>query len=151
MRFFIALMVGLTIFLFLEHVLKFTRGVELDLQDRLIRWRNQNHSPASEDIALIRVDESTLLKYDGGPPPRGVEAKLVQELHKSGARAIVFDFTFDMKRKETEFLADVSKDKNSLVYGVAVDKTILTRDNLPPPLPQITPFLFREINDGRGR
>jgi len=150
-QFFIVLMVALIVCLFLEHALKFTRDIELYLQDRLMRWRNQHHSPASEDIALIRVDESTLLRYDGGPPPRGVEAKLVKELHKSGARTIAFDFTFDMKRKETEALAEVSKDKNNLVYGVAVDETILARDNLPPPLPQLTPFLFRELNDGRQK
>jgi len=150
-RFFIALMVGLAVYLFFEHfVLKFTQRFELDIQDCLMKRWNAKIAAASEDIALIGVDESTFLKYDGAPPPRTAFAKLVKTLHQSGAQTIALDFTFDMKRKGTEALADISKDKDHLIYGVAVDETISIRDNLSPPLPRLIPFLFRELNDGRG-
>jgi len=147
-RFFIALMVGLAACLSLEHfVLKSTQRFELDISDWLMKRRNENHAAASEDIALVGVDENAVLKYDGAPPPRAVFAKLIEALDRSGTKTIALDFTFDMPREGTQALADASRDKENLVYGVAVDETFFTRDDLPPSLPQRIPFRFREQND----
>jgi len=114
-----------------------------------MRWKNRNHAVASEEIALIWVDDATIKKYDGAPPPREVEAKLVKALHQNGAKAIAFDFTFDMERNGTEDLTQVSKEVNRIIYGVALDEVDKKRDNLPPPLPRLTPFKINERNQAQ--
>ena len=146
-RFFVTLVIALTLVLFLEQkYLQFTKGLEFDIQDRLMRWKNRNHAVASEEIALIWVDDATIKKYGGAPPPREVEAKLVKVLHQNGAKAIAFDFTFDMERNGTEDLTQVGEKINALIYGVALNEVDKNRDNLPPPLPRLTPFKINEQN-----
>jgi len=146
-RFLIILMIALTLFLFLEQkYLKFTQGIEFDIQDKLMGWRNKNHTSASEEIVLIRLDEATIRKYDGAPPPRAIEAKLVQALHQNSAKAIAFDFTFDMERKGTDDLVLASKQTDALIYGVAFDEVDKKDGNLIHPLPRLTPFKLGERN-----
>jgi len=149
MRFIVTLMVALAIFMFLEQkYLRFTRGIEFDVQDWLMRRKNRNHIVASKDIALIWVDEATIKSYNGAPPPRAVEAELVEVLRQSGAKTIAFDFTFAMKREGTNDLAKASKEIDQLVYGLAF-REVTEEDNKrasPPPLSQLTPFKLSELN-----
>ena len=147
-RFIVILMVALTLFMFLEQrYLRFTRGIELDIQDWSMRWRNRNGTVASKDIVLIWVDKATIKRYNGAPPPRTVEAKLVEGLHQNGAKTIAFDFTFDLKREGTSDLAKASAEIDQLIYGLAFRE--VAEDNKldsTPPLSQLTPFRLNELN-----
>ena len=146
-RFLIILMLALALFLFLEQkYLKVTQRMEFDIQDKLMGWRNKNHTAASEEIVLIRLDEATIKKYDGAPPPRAVEAELIKALNQSGTKTIAFDFTFDMERKGTKDLVEASKRTDSLIYGVAFDEVDKKDGNLISPLPRLTPFKLSERN-----
>lgn len=141
------MLITLGIFLFLEQkYFKFTKRVEFDVQDWMIKWRNKSHITANEDLVLVWVSEGTIKKYDGAPPPRAIEAKLVQALHQADAKAIAFDFTFDMERNGTTDLNDVSRHTDSLIYGVTLRIVDKQHDISFPSLPLLVPFKVNELN-----
>lgn len=147
-RFLIALTVSLTVLVFLEReYLKFTERIEFYMQDRLMQYRNRNHTASEDVIALIFMDdEATVWRYKGAPPPRMINAELVCALHQSGAKVIAFDSTFDMDREGTDALIEASKQVDQLIYGIALDEYKKNDNNDSETLRGLVPFNLRELN-----
>ncbi|OCC23591.1 hypothetical protein MB02_10480 [Croceicoccus estronivorus] len=62
-----------------------------DLYDELITWRPE---APSDDIVIVAVDDESFSQLGTFPWPRRVHAQLLDELHKAGAKVILYDFLF---------------------------------------------------------
>jgi adenylate cyclase len=65
---------------------QFTEVVRLKYFDQLITSQPDKESP----VAIINIDEATLEKYGQFPFPRGVYAKIIDDLYKRNAGLVVF-------------------------------------------------------------
>ena len=53
-----------------------------------------NQRPASDNIVIVKIDDASLRSVGNWPWPRSVQAKMVDQLTRLGARQIVFDLMF---------------------------------------------------------
>ena len=49
----------------------------------------------SHDVALVAIDENSVAVLPRQPPPRQYDAKVIEQLHRAGARLIVYDEAFE--------------------------------------------------------
>ena len=67
------------------------------------KWNDDAIARAGEKIAVVALDDAALQRF-GRVPPRAVHARLLQQLKKAGARAVIFDVIFaDPSPDDIEF------------------------------------------------
>lgn len=100
---------------------------ELALKDK--RWGlyegfNGNlQDRAKREIALVAMTDDTFNGTDtfpgipGPPATRDHHAKIIRELHRAGARMVVFDLYFDESRPQDVEFADAAHDFGRVVWG----------------------------------
>ena len=65
------------------------------LEDMLRIMRNKMHPhPVSGEIVLVQVDEPSLRAIDNWPWPRSTQARIVDEVHRLGAKRLVMDILY---------------------------------------------------------
>lgn len=107
----------LILFLFLLGVFN---DMELSTLDARFFWRGEH--PAQDDIVIVAVDEASFgdlnLRW---PWPRQVHARLVDALHQSGAKLIVFDILFaepsDIPGDDAIFAAAIERAGNVVLVN----------------------------------
>lgn len=76
---------------------------------------------AKRQIVLVPMSEETFdpdgAALPGPPVPRRMQAKLVRELSRAGARAIVFDMVFDAPKSEDAEFARAARESKRVVWG----------------------------------
>lgn len=117
--------------------------LELKYNDQLFEWRGQldvNDSPIVLVAISQEADEEIPQKY---PWPTSIHAKLVENLNRAGARAIVFDVIFDNPdpdaKNDTLFAETLKKYKNVLLAGELQRSDTELSDHISPTFP--TPVL----------
>ena len=105
---------------------------DLSLVDTLDKhvgdWRIALGSPKAkgqrDDIAIVLIDEQTLLDYESRSPlDRALIAELVRALDKTGAKAIGLDLIFDRRtRHDQRLLAALREVKTPVVLGSIDDR-----------------------------
>jgi|GEM_PF-1558987 len=68
------------------------KGIERATLDAMFWIRGR--IPPSQHVIIVEADESTLARYGPWPFPRSIYADLTRELHRMGAKTIVFDIQF---------------------------------------------------------
>jgi class 3 adenylate cyclase/CHASE2 domain-containing sensor protein len=73
---------------------------------------------ARKRIVLVPISEDTFLdpqfsRLDGQPVPRGYHARVIRELKRAGAAAIVFDMLFDKPRPQDNSLIAAAREANA--------------------------------------
>ena len=69
------------------------QSIELKSQD--MRFRIRGIEPHSEDIVIVGIDPQTLdMLGIFGVPPREYHVKLIENLYRAGAKAVLFDILF---------------------------------------------------------
>lgn len=105
--------------------LAFLRNVELLTID--YRYQNAHDPQKAErvkdeaDVVIVGIDDKDLIAMpDPFPFPRNYYAHLVRNLTLAGARAIVFDITFESEREGDEVFADMLRRVNNVVLAAKV-------------------------------
>jgi adenylate cyclase len=95
------------------HVLE---GQELNSVD--LRFAIRGKQTPSRNVVLVEVDEKTLsdlrLRW---PYPRTLHAKLIDRLHRDGAKVIAFDVLFDAPTKQDDALIRSVERAHNVVLG----------------------------------
>jgi adenylate cyclase len=68
------------------------RSIDMRFQVRG-EWTPEEIASAGEKIAIVALDDTTMHRF-GRVPPRAVHARLVRQLKRAGARAVIFDIIF---------------------------------------------------------
>src|SRR5437763_34662 len=98
---------------------QFVTNVEQRSLDALFRHRGPR--PVDDRIAIIAIDDNTLLKVGAWPIPRNGYAKLVDRLHDGGAKVVAFDVNFPVPEKNS---AKDAFDKLELSLGAKLSPEI---------------------------
>ncbi len=77
----------------------FVQNVEQRSLDAL--FKNRGPRPVDDRIAIVAIDDNTLLKVGAWPIPRNGYAKLVDRLHEGGAKVVAFDVNFPVPEKNS--------------------------------------------------
>ena len=108
------------------------------LEDALRSARNQiRKQPASGDIVVVGYDERSMEAISSWPWPRSVQAKLVDELNRQGARRIFFDLKFigrTVPQEDQAFVAALMRSKAEVTLAsssAAYDTGMSDRMTLP--------------------
>jgi adenylate cyclase len=120
---------------FLEHIDVF-RGLEYATQDLRFRWRGPE--PESDKIVIVAIDAQTLNSMGIiGMPERKYHVKLIENLYKAGAKAVMFDvlfLTYTGKSREDGSLSSVPSFQDSILTAAIKNypKTIIARKEKVP-------------------
>jgi len=90
---YLAICAGVIVFVFLMDGLGFFDNAEHASQD--LRFRIRGVEPHSDEVVIVGIDPQTLdmlMLID--MPPRDYHAKLIENLYRAGARAVLFDILF---------------------------------------------------------
>jgi len=121
--------------------LTFLENVELSLLDMRFRWRGP--IDRSEEIVVVAIDQTSESDLDQPYPwNRRLHARLVDNLHRAGARLVVFDVVFTEGRdpEATAVLADAIRRAGNVILS---GKTLLSRTHgrattILPPVEELT-------------
>ena len=89
-------------------------------EDLLRTGRNSLHwHRASGDIVLVKIDNEAVREVGRWPWPRGYDAKLIDQITRSGAKRIFFDIGFYDRTDESDdrLLAQALKRSNRVVLA----------------------------------
>ena len=86
------------------------------LEDMLRIMRNKLHPhPVSGDIVLVQVDEASLRAIDNWPWPRATQARIIDEVHRLGAKRLVMDIVYtgpSQPKDDAAFAAALARNRN---------------------------------------
>ncbi|MGH7741940.1 MAG: serine/threonine-protein kinase [Candidatus Eiseniibacteriota bacterium] len=117
----------------------FIAGAFQSFDLRLLDWRFRlrGERPASNEIALVGIDDDTIHAFGGWPLPRDQYALLIQALEDAGARAIGIDLQLPEDNNHdaahNALLAYVSSQHANLVHAVSFQSESSARDAAPEP------------------
>ena len=124
----IGLGIGLVVIVLTQGWL-FEIGFLKNVEGLTIDYRHQSSYDAEiaagfkdrSDVVIVKIsDEDLKAMPEPFPFPRSYYAHLTENLVRAGARAIVFDITFQSPREEDSVFADVLRRTNNVVLGATV-------------------------------
>jgi len=88
--------------IFIVSFLSSTGGLlhQFELRSIDARFKLRGERPPSGDVALVLIDETSLMQLGQWPWSREVHARMIRELKKAGAKVIVFDVMFVEKASD---------------------------------------------------
>jgi adenylate cyclase len=106
----------------LAYSVKALDAVELSSIDA--RFQLRGNEPPRQDIVIVAVDPATLRELNLPPKlPRELHARMVDRLHRAGARLITYDFQFTGPRPGTDRLVRALAAARPVVLASADDQT----------------------------
>lgn len=120
--------------------LTFLENVEFSLLDMRFRWRGP--IDRSEEIVVVAIDQTSESDLDQPYPwDRCLHARLVDNLHRAGARLIVFDVVFTEGR-DPEATAEIAAASRRAGNVILSGKTLLSRTHgrattIAPPIAEL--------------
>ncbi|HOV16527.1 MAG TPA: adenylate/guanylate cyclase domain-containing protein [Candidatus Cloacimonadota bacterium] len=150
MRILHKIIIPVIIFLFVEILFQFSffSNLEHKVQDSFFRIRGT--VPVSDSIVIVAIDNNTFQDLNlSWPFPRELQAKLISNLKKAGARQIIFDieFTEYSNPNADAALTLAAKDAgNVIMAGKLIEDA--SHPHIQQLLPPIQPLLAECINWG---
>jgi CHASE2 domain-containing sensor protein len=95
-------------------------GLERDSVDARFSLRGDQRAPS--DVAVVGIDNNSLGQLPRYPFSRRLHARVLQNLHRAGARLIVYDISFDRPTTEAADLAlfDAARQAAPVVFGTSL-------------------------------
>ncbi|MFA6472912.1 MAG: CHASE2 domain-containing protein, partial [Candidatus Latescibacterota bacterium] len=109
---------------------------EFASQDLRFRWRGSE--PESDKIVIVAIDAQTLNSMGSiGMPERKYHAKLIENLYRAGAKAVLFDvlfLTYTGKSVDDGLLSSVPSDQDTILAEALMmyPETIIARKEKVP-------------------
>ncbi len=111
------------------------------------RFRMRGERPASDQIVLVGVDDTTIRAYGAWPLPRETYALLLDALEEGGARAIGIDLKFPEDKKQdplqNRLLAQVSASHRNVVQSIWFYAEGADTEDSGPPSAEVLDALTR--------
>src|SRR5439155_19798421 len=87
----------------------------IELSARDARLSIRGHPRAHPDVALVALDSRTISAFGQPPIPRSVHARVLDRLHRDGARVIAYDLRFQNRspdpRQDRALISAISRDR----------------------------------------
>jgi CHASE2 domain-containing sensor protein/predicted Ser/Thr protein kinase len=86
------------------------------------RFSLRGEQRASSDVTVVGIDNDSLGRLPRYPFSRDLHARVLQNLHKAGARLIVYDISFDRPTTEAadSALFDAAREAAPVVFGTSL-------------------------------
>jgi len=104
--------------------------LERDSVDARFSLRGGHHPPS--DVVLVGLDDSSLARLPRYPFSRVLHARVLRNLHKAGARLVVYDISFDRPTSQAADLAllDAAREAAPVVFSTSLISSIGATDVL---------------------